>query len=119
MVEEPGALKDRPAIRMRYVAFDGSHRDIDVPIGWTAMDGAIQYDLDGMMASCGGIGDCATCHVYVHHDFLARLPEKEQFEKDALKATATECLDNSRLACQIDAKADIDGIILYLPEKQL
>jgi len=112
-------VKSQTSVRIRFIAHDGSQQDVSIPEGWTAMDGSIQYDVKGIMASCGGIGDCATCHVYVHEDYLARLPEKQQFEKDALKATATDCLYNSRLACQIDAKADIDGIILYLPEKQL
>ncbi len=112
-------MKSKPTVRVRFIAYDGSQQDVVIPEGWSAMDGAIQYDVEGIMASCGGIGDCATCHVYVHPDFLSRLPDKQPFEKDALKATATDCLHNSRLACQIDATADIDGITLYLPEKQL
>ena len=113
------AVKDKPTIRIRFIDHHGTRQDVVIPQGWSAMDGAIQYDVKGIMASCGGIGDCATCHVYVDEDFLPLLAEKQPFEKDALKATATDCRHNSRLACQIDARPDIDGIVLYLPEKQL
>jgi 2Fe-2S ferredoxin len=107
------------SIKIVYVEPDGNRREIDVPVGWNAMDGAIQHDLPGIMAVCGGGLVCATCHVYVDKKFVNKLPKPVPDELDALEAVATERKSNSRLACAIEARPELDGIVLKIPERQL
>ena len=44
---------------------DGVESTIEVPDGWSLMEAAMQNDIDGLLAECGGGCACATCHVYV------------------------------------------------------
>ena len=61
---------------------------------------------------------CATCHVYVDEAWLGRLPPMSDEEDALLDGAAAERRANSRLSCQIKLSADLDGLILRLPERQ-
>ena len=82
------------------------------------MEGAVQNGIDGILAECGGSCMCATCHVYVEVDFLARLNPIEEAEEEMLGCTAAERKPNSRLSCQIHVTAELDGLVVNLPPKQ-
>jgi 2Fe-2S ferredoxin len=62
---------------------------------------------------------CATCHVYVDEAWLARLPAMGGDEDALLDGAAAERQANSRLSCQIKLVADLDGLVLSLPDRQL
>jgi len=62
---------------------------------------------------------CATCHVYVDEAWLARLPAMGGDEDALLDGAAAERRTNSRLSCQIKLAADLDGLVLNLPDRQL
>jgi len=101
-----------------YVSHDGARRSVEVPIGWSVMEGAVQNDIDGIVAECGGGCACATCHVFVDAQWLAKLGDRGDLEQDMLECTATESSQRSRLSCQIKISEDCDGLIVYLPERQ-
>ena len=81
------------------------------------MEGAVQNNIPGIDADCGGAMACATCHVYVKEEWFNNLPQKEQGEEDMLDM-AFEPKKNSRLSCQILVSKEIDGIVVDLPKKQ-
>ena len=81
------------------------------------MEGAIQNDIPGIDADCGGGMACATCHVYVKEEWFDKVNIKSEGEDDMLDQ-ANEPNKNSRLSCQISVTDDIDGLIVNLPEKQ-
>lgn len=58
---------------------------------------------------------CTTCHVYVHGNYLDKLPEAEEKEDDLLDM-APFLKENSRLGCQIILNKELDGIELELPK---
>jgi 2Fe-2S ferredoxin len=60
---------------------------------------------------------CATCHVYVDPKWLARLEPREEMEEGMLE-TAWEPRANSRLSCQIQITADLDGLQVTVPQRQ-
>lgn len=98
---------------------DGEHTyDIDVPEGWTLMEGARQEGVEGIVADCGGGAICGTCHVKVRPEWLTRLPEAEPSEA-ALLTIVPESSECSRLACQIPMEADMEGIEVDIPSEQL
>lgn len=106
--------------RVIYVLQDGSRREVEVPQGASAMLGAVQNGVSGIVAECGGGCACATCHVYVDPGSLALLPEKGTLEDDLLDAVAAERRDNSRLSCQIRITPEMDGkLVLHIPECQV
>ncbi|CAN7729221.1 2Fe-2S iron-sulfur cluster-binding protein [Variovorax sp. LjRoot290] len=103
---------------IRFIMADGSERDVQAPVGHTAMQVATGAGLSGIIAECGGSAMCATCHVYVDDAWTARLPEALSNEREMLECTAAERRANSRLSCQIRLDDALDGLVLHLPEAQ-
>ena len=95
----------------------GARRDIDAPLGITLMEAARQNGVDGVVAQCGGACACATCHVYIDGEWLAKLEPPEDMETGMLE-NAWQPQGNSRLSCQIHITADMDGMQVTVPEQQ-
>ncbi len=70
--------------KITYINSNAKVHTIDVQSGLTVMEGAIQNDIPGIDADCGGGMSCATCHVYVDEEWLDKLPDKEDGEEDML-----------------------------------
>ena len=104
--------------KINYITHDNQTYSVDVQNGLTAMEGAVQNDIPGIDADCGGSMSCATCHVYVKEDWYNKLPKKEMGEDDMLDQ-AYEPKSNSRLSCQIMVSDELDGLSVYMPEKQV
>ena len=103
--------------KITYIEYNGKSHQIDVASGLTVMEGAVQNNIPGIDADCGGSMACATCHVYVKEDWFNRLPKKENGEEDMIDM-AYEPNKFSRLSCQITVSDEIDGLIVQLPKKQ-
>ena len=103
--------------KITYKTHDDKIHTIDVENGLTVMEGAIQNDIPGIDADCGGGMSCATCHVYVNEEWLGKLPVKEDGEEDMLDM-AFEPKKNSRLSCQLIVSDELDGLQVRTPEKQ-
>ena len=104
--------------KITYNTHDNKTHTIDVQKGLSVMEGAVQNDIPGIDADCGGSMSCATCHVYVKEDWYNKLPKKEMGEDDMLDQ-AYEPNSNSRLSCQIMVSDDLDGLTVHMPEKQV
>ena len=103
--------------KITYNTHDNETYTIEVQNGLTVMEGAVQNDIPGIDADCGGGMACATCHVYVKEDWFNKLPKKEDGEEDMLDM-AFEPKQNSRLSCQLVVSDDLDGLIVNIPSKQ-
>jgi 2Fe-2S ferredoxin len=101
-----------------YVSHNGQSREVDVPVGMTVMNAALKNGIDGIIAECGGVCMCSTCHVYVDEKFFSKLPPAQDTEEAVLDISAEERKPTSRLSCQIKVTDDLDGLIVRLPEKQ-
>ena len=86
--------------KITYIEHNGTNHTVDVQNGLTVMEGAVQNNIPGIDADCGGSMACATCHVYVKEDWFNKLPKKEDGEDDMLDQ-AYEPGPSSRLSCQI------------------
>ena len=104
--------------KVTYVAADGSRKEVDVPVGTTVMAAALKNGIDGIVAECGGVCMCSTCHVFVDDSFLGKLPPADDTEEAVLEIAAIERQANSRLSCQIKVTEDLEGLVVRLPEKQ-
>ncbi len=102
-----------------YVHHDGSRQVLEVPVGTSVMRGAILNSVDDIVAECGGEMMCATCHVYVDEAYLDRMPPQSDDERAMLEFTASERKPNSRLSCQLEVTAEMDGLVVYMPESQV
>tara|TARA_B100000963_G_scaffold277641_1_gene246032 strand:+ start:45 stop:365 length:321 start_codon:yes stop_codon:yes gene_type:complete len=104
--------------KITYIEHNGTKHIIDVQNGLTVMEGAIQNDIPGIDADCGGSMACATCHVYVKDEWYNKLDEKSEGEDDMIDQ-AYDPKKNSRLSCQITVSDKIEGLVVHLPEKQV
>ena len=104
--------------KITYVEHNGTEHTIDVQNGLTVMEGAVQNDIPGIDADCGGSMACATCHVYVKDEWYSKLDEKNEGEDDMIDQ-AYDPKKNSRLSCQITVSDKIEGLVVHLPEKQV
>ena len=103
--------------KITYTDQQGNSKTIDVENGLSVMEGAIQNNIPGIDAYCGGSMACATCHVYVDENWMQKLPQKDDGEEDMLDM-AFEPKTNSRLSCQIVVSDEIDGLEVNIPSKQ-
>ena len=104
--------------KVNYVSADGENREINVPVGTTVMAAALKNGIDGIVAECGGVCMCSTCHVFVDERFFPKLPAASDTEEAVLEISAEERQPTSRLSCQIKMTDELDGLIVRLPAKQ-
>ena len=105
-------------VMVSFVEPGGAEQQIDVPEGWSLMQGAMSNGVEGIEGECGGSCACATCHCYVDDAWLEKLPAAAENELAMLENVVAERRPNSRLACQIKAGAALDGLRVELPEAQ-
>ena len=103
--------------KITYTDHQGNFKTVDVKNGLSVMEGAIQNDVPGIDADCGGSMACATCHVYVEEKWLDKLSKVEDGEVDMIDM-AFEPKKNSRLSCQLIVTDELDGLKVTTPEKQ-
>ena len=103
--------------KITYIEHNGKSHIQEVANGLTVMEGAVQNNIPGIDADCGGSCACATCHVYVDEKWFDKLKKKESTEEDMLDM-AFEPKKFSRLTCQIVVTDELDGLVVKMPSKQ-
>ena len=104
--------------KITYIEFNGSSHTVDVPNGMSVMEGAINNDISGIEAECGGACSCATCHVYVDPSWVKATGKPQHIESDMLES-ALDLKESSRLSCQIEVNDELDGLVVRMPELQI
>ena len=94
----------------------GETREIEAEVGLTIMENIRDNDFDDLSAICGGCCSCCTCHVFVDEDWLEKLPEMEEDERDLLEDSPA-VQPSSRLSCQLEYTDQLNGIkVTIAPE---
>ncbi len=103
-------------MRIKVTDRDGESHEIEGQEGLKLME--VLRDLDyGVEAICGGMCSCATCHVYVDDDWMAKLPERDDDEEDLLDSLE-ELRPTSRLSCQVELTVDHDGLAVTIAPEE-
>lgn len=105
--------------KITYIEHNGAEHVVEVATGLTVMEGARDNNVPGIEADCGGACACSTCHVYLHADWVEKVPAKDAMEEDMLDFAYEPNETTSRLTCQIKVTDELDGLIVNLPEKQI
>lgn len=100
-----------------FIGPDGEEQELEAQPGISVMQIATSSAVDGIDAECGGSLSCATCHVYVHEDWFAKVGTPGEVEQSMLEF-AEEPGATSRLSCQIKYTEDLDGLVVTIPESQ-
>ena len=103
--------------KITYIEYTNKEHTVEVPNNMSVMEGAVQNNIPGIDADCGGSMACATCHVYVDEKWFNKLAKKDEGEEDMLDM-AYQPNKFSRLSCQLIVSDELDGLILRMPSKQ-
>lgn len=102
--------------KLTIVNRDGDEKTIKAETGLSVMENIRDNGFDELLALCGGSCSCATCHVYVDDDWLARVGPVEG-DEDELLESSSHREANSRLSCQIEMSDALDGLkVTIAPE---
>ncbi len=96
----------------------GEELHVEAEIGRSLMDAALSAGVIEIEGQCGGFLNCATCHVYVDEAWRDRVPAPSEEEEELLEGTVEPRGPTSRLSCQINISAELDGLKLKLPSRQ-
>ena len=94
----------------------GQESTVEGTVGHSLMEVIRDNGFDELVALCGGIPACTTCHIHVDPEFADKLPPMDE-DEDALLDYSPHRNDRSRLACQVEFSADLDGLrVTIAPE---
>lgn len=74
-------------------------------------------DADLVDATCSGSCSCATCHVHIEEEWLAKLPASQSEENDIVEFLQ-QAKSGSRLACQVVLAENLDGIRVTIAQEE-
>lgn len=100
-----------------FVEKSGTRHEVDIPEGVSLMQGAVFNMVPGIEGDCGGLCACATCHVYIKDPWKSHCGEQDELEESILDF-AYDVSEESRLSCQIKVTSELDGLEVYLPDRQ-
>ena len=103
--------------KITYIEHTNKEHIVEVSNNMSVMEGAVQNNIPGIDADCGGSMACATCHIYVDEKWFNKLAKKDEGEEDMLDM-AYQPNKFSRLSCQLLVSDELDGLILKIPSKQ-
>ncbi len=102
-----------------YIQPDGTSHELQGEPDDTVMRVALMNGLDGIVGECGGSMMCATCHCHVDNAWTGSTGDRKDGEDEMLDCAASPVDNRSRLSCQVTLTAEMDGLVVYLPEHQV
>jgi len=103
--------------KITYIEHNGTAHDVEVPVGVSVMQGAVNHLIPGIEGDCGGLCACGTCHVYVPEQSTEFCGSPDELEQGMLEF-AFEVEESSRLSCQIDVTDEMEGLVVHMPARQ-
>jgi 2Fe-2S ferredoxin len=104
--------------RITYIEANGDEHVIDVPVGFSVMQGAVRNGVTGIVAECGGNCACGTCRVYIDDEAWRQKTGAASDLEEATMEIREDPAPGKRLSCQIKVTEDLDGLVVRLPESQ-
>ena len=99
--------------KITFIQLDNSKKTVKTKSGLSLKDVAVEHDISGVGAACGGSCACATCHIYVDTEWASKIEQASEEEMDLLDTTAN-VQDNSRLSCQVVTTDAMDGLKIHI-----
>ena len=107
-------------MRVTFTLVDRPEIAVDIAAGESVMRAAVDNGVPGIYGDCGGQCACATCHIYIHEEWIDRVGRAPEgsVEGAMLEGAPADVQANSRLACQVICEPSLDGLIMLVPEGQ-
>ncbi len=103
--------------KITYIEASGKTHVVDVEVGWSLMEGAVKNGVPGILADCGGSCACGTCRVYIDETWSVKTGTATEMEEATIDVV-DDPTPGKRLSCQVKVTADLDGLVVRLPERQ-
>ncbi len=100
-----------------FVDAEGRRHEVAAETGSTVMETAVDNNIPGIVAECGGACACATCHAYIADESLGLLPRMEEME-DAMLDSAADRRPNSRLTCQLEVTDACEDLVVHVANNE-
>jgi len=100
-------------VMVNFISPSGAARAVEAEIGRPLMQAAVNHDIPGILAECGGSCSCATCHDYVDEPGRAVAGARGDME-EAMLEFADDVREESRLSCQIKVTAEMEGMTVRI-----
>ncbi len=95
----------------------GERHTLMAPKGYRVMEVIRDFGLP-IMAECGGVCACASCHVRISDGWTGRIVPAEDEELGKLDEIPSAS-DSSRLSCQTLTDSSVDGLEVEIAEDGL
>lgn len=105
-------------MQVTFIHPDGRETTVDAKAGDSVMQTALNTNLQGIVAECGGSMACATCHVYVADEWASKTGDRRDGEEDLLDCAMSDMRDTSRLSCQMMLTEALDGLRVHIAPEQ-
>ena len=100
--------------KITIIAPDGTSTIAEVPPDLSIMRVAVDLNIPGIRAECGGACACATCLVVVDPIWAAKLPPPTTMEQSMLGDEEEVAGGVPRLSCQLKVTEKLDGMIVQV-----
>ena len=100
-------------VKVTFITTEGTRVEAAAAEGANLLKVAQAADMP-LEGTCEGQMACSTCHVIVAPDWFDKLPRASEDEEDMLDLAAG-VRRTSRLSCQIDLTAALDGLEVRIP----
>ncbi len=103
--------------KIKYIEPNGVEHVVELQPGQSVMQGAVWNGIPGIVAECGGSCACGTCRVYVDESWREKTGQASDME-DATMEIREDSRPGKRLSCQLTVTAELDGLVVRIPESQ-
>ena len=105
-------------VQIIYRESDGTEHPVDAVPGKSVMQTAVDNGVPSIIGECGGQLACGTCLVYVDPAWREATGEAGDMEDATLELHADNPHEGKRLSCQIKVSAELEGLVVHLPDSQ-
>jgi 2Fe-2S ferredoxin len=103
--------------KLTVVGRTGTAKEFEGSPGASIMENIRDNGFEDLVGVCGGNCSCGTCHIYVGEQFGDRLPPISD-DEDCMLASSEYRTPESRLACQVEFSAKLDGLYVRLAPEE-
>lgn len=100
---------------LTYISAAQKKYTVDAKPGYSLMEIAVENDVEGIDADCGGGCACATCHIIIPPEFQSFTGQADE-DESALLDFVEGRKAGSRLSCQIEMNEELDGMTVVVPQ---
>lgn len=102
--------------KIQVTDLSGKVSTLNAVSGNTLMENLRDNGYEDILAICGGVCSCSSCHVYIEGEWAQKLDPMREDEHQLVSSTSSY-QPNSRLSCQVIVNDDMDGMVVTIAKQ--